>query len=76
MDVGGFSRHIFWSYDTSSDVEPGVAIRQVIAYGEVKDMILLARKLKKEEILNVINKWKDRDRFEKHIHFFMNVILD
>ena len=75
MEISEYSPHIFWSYKKSADLEPEVVIRQVIAYGEIKDMILLTRKLKKKRIMEAISSWKDREKYDKHIHFFVNVIL-
>lgn len=75
MDIKGFSSHIFWSYSKSADIEPGVIIKQVIAYGEIKDMLLLAKKIEKTRILNVIENWKGREKYDKHINFVEKVIL-
>jgi len=75
MDIQGFSPYIFWSYNKAAEIEPEVIIRQVIAYGEVKDMILLHRKIKKNRIQEVIKNWKGREKYEKHINFFEKVIL-
>ena len=50
MEIKGFSPHIFWSYDKESELEPEVVIRQVIVYGEVKDMVLLAKMAGREKI--------------------------
>lgn len=76
MDVEGFSSHIFWSYNKSAELKPEIIIRQVISYGEVKDMILLVKKVGKERILEVIKNWKGREKYEKHINFMEKVILD
>lgn len=76
MDIKGFSPHIFWSYNKSADIEPGIIIRQVIAYGEIQDMLLLVKRLDKERILSTIDKWQDREHNEKRINFFKKVILD
>lgn len=76
MDIKGFSPHIFWSYNQSADLEPGIIIRQVIAYGEIQDMLLLVKRLDKEKILSTIDTWKDREHNEKRINFFKKVILD
>jgi len=75
MEIKGFSPHIFWSYDKESELKPEVVIRQVIVYGEVKDMVLLAKKVGREKIFDVIKKWKDRDKYDKHINFMEKVIL-
>jgi hypothetical protein len=75
MDIKGFSQHIFWSYNKTADMEPEVVIRQVIAYGEIKDMILLVSKVEKKKILEVISNWKGREKYDKHINFFKNIIL-
>ena len=76
MDIKGFSPHIFWSYNRSKELKPEVVIRQVIAYGEVKDMILLVKKVGKKRILEVIKNWKGREKYDKHINFIEKVILD
>lgn len=75
MDIKGFSPHIFWSYKRSAELKPEVVIRQVIAYGEVKDMILLVKKAGKGKIRDEIKEWKNREKFEKHINFVERVIL-
>ncbi len=41
MNVEGFSSHIFWSYNRLTNIKPEIVIKQVISYGEVKDMNLL-----------------------------------
>ena len=75
MDIKGFSPHIFWSYKRSAELKPEVIIRQVIAYGEVKDMILLVKIVGKGKIRDEIKKWKNREKFAKHINFMEKVIL-
>jgi len=75
MDISGFSPYIFWSYDKSAKIEPGIIIKQVIAYGEIYDMILLAQKFGKKRIQGVILSWQDREKFDKHINFIEKVIL-
>ena len=75
MDIKGFSPHIFWSYNRSKELKPEVVIRQVIAYGEVNDMILLVKKVGERKIHDEIKKWKDRKKLEKHINFMEKVIL-
>ena len=75
MDITGFSPHIFWSYDKKADIEPGIIIKQVIAYGEIKDMLLLAERFGKEKIQEYIDNWQDREKYDKQIHFIEKVIL-
>ena len=76
MDILDFSPHIFWSYDRGADIEPEVVIRQVIAYGEVRDMLLLNHRIDRNRILEVIGSWKGREKHDKQIHFFKTVILE
>lgn len=76
MDIRDFSPYIFWSYDRGADIEPEVVIRQVIAYGEVRDMMLLNKRINKERILEVIGNWKEQDKHCKRMHFFTTVILE
>lgn len=75
MDISGFSPYIFWSYNKSAEIEPGIIIKQVIAYGEINDMILLAKKFSKKRIQDVIVSWQDREKFDKHINFIEKVIM-
>ena len=75
MDIKGFSPHIFWSYTKSADLEPDLIIKQVIAYGEINDMLLLSEKFGKEKILITTSNWKERAKYEKRIHFIEKVIL-
>ncbi|MCK5135831.1 MAG: hypothetical protein KAR19_08615 [Bacteroidales bacterium] len=75
MDIKEFSSHIFWSYDRFSDLKPEVVIKQVIVYGEVKDMILLVKKVGEKRIYEVIKNWKDQEKYDKHINFMEKVIL-
>ena len=75
MEIKDFSPHIFWSYDKESELQPEVVIRQVIVYGEVKDRVLLAKKLGKKKICDVIKNWKNREKYDKQINFMEKVIL-
>ena len=45
LEIKEFSSHIFWSYNQSAELKPEIIIKQVISYGEVKDMILLVEKV-------------------------------
>lgn len=76
MEIKDFSSHIFWSYNPSAGLKPEIIIKQVISYGEVKDMILLVEKVGKKRILEVIKYWKGREKYDKHINFMEKVILD
>lgn len=75
MNIDGFSSHIFWSYNGLADIEPEIVIKQVISYGEVKDMNLLVKKVGKKKILEVIKNWNGREKYDKHINFMERVIL-
>ncbi len=76
MKINDFSSYIFWSYNQSADIKPEIVIKQVISYGEVKDMILLVKKVGEKRIYEVIKNWKGREKYEKHINFMEKVILD
>ena len=75
MDTSGFSPHIFWSYNPSADFPQKVVIRQVVLYGEIKDKVLLAKRIGKEKIRQEMGKWKKEKGTEKHICFMQRVIL-
>jgi hypothetical protein len=75
MDTSGFSPHIFWSYDPSADIPQEVVIKQVVLYGEIRDKVLLVKKVGKEKIRRVMENWKNEKGAEKHICFMQRVIL-
>ena len=75
MKIKDFSPHIFWSYDKQADLEPEVVIKQVITYGEVSDKVLLVKLIGKSQIVDVIDGWKNCEKYEKHINFMQKVIL-
>jgi hypothetical protein len=75
MKIKDFSPHIFWSYNKQADLEPEVVIKQVITYGEVSDKVLLVKKIGKPQIVEVIDGWKNCEKYEKQINFMQKVIL-
>ncbi|MFC2087166.1 hypothetical protein ACFLSA_03265 [Bacteroidota bacterium] len=76
MEINVFSKHIFWSYNKEADLPPELIIKNVLAFGEIPDLILLAEKLSADLIHEVITKWKNKKKFSKRINFMEKVILD
>ncbi len=68
-----FSKHIFWSYNKSSDLPDNVIIKQVAAYGEINDLITLSKLYQKDIIAEVLKTFKDKNN--KRVNFIMKVIL-
>jgi hypothetical protein len=75
MNIAPFSRHIFWSWKPDADLPENVVIQQVIAYGEISDFRLMCKLIPREKINEAIEKWKNRNKYEKHINFLKQVFL-
>jgi len=74
-NISDFSRHVFWSYKRDASLPPVLIIKQVIAYGELSDLILLSEKFSAGFVLEVINSWKEKSRFRKRVNLMEKVIL-
>jgi len=74
--ISGFSHHIFWSYNRDAWLPEPLVIKQVIAYGELPDLLLLSRRFSAAVVFDVIRNWKGKSRFRKRIHFMEKVILE
>ena len=70
MTVKDFSPYIFWSYDSSAEIPNEIIIRQVIAYGEISDLSLLASTFTPQKIAEATENWMEHERFVKRINFF------
>ncbi len=75
MKTSQFSENIFWSYKKNVDLPKEIITRQVILYGEVKDMILLAKQIDKKIIIQEIKKIVSTGRYNKRINFIKKIIL-
>jgi hypothetical protein len=75
MNTAPFSKHIFWSWKPDSDLPENLVIQQVIAYGEISDFRLLSKLFPRQKIIEAIGKWKERDKYKKHIFFLEQVFL-
>lgn len=75
MNITPFSKHIFWSWKHDADLPENLVVQQVIAYGEISDFRLLSQLIPKKNIMEAINKWKNKDRYIKQIHFLKQVFL-
>lgn len=76
MNIKPFSKHIFWSYKPDADLPENLVIQQVIAYGEISDFRLISKLLPPQKINEAIEKWNNKDRYEKHINFLKKVFLN
>lgn len=75
VKISGFSKHIFWSYNRDAWLPPALVIKQVIAHGELSDLILLSKKFPADVVLEAISNWKERSHFRKRINLMEKVIL-
>jgi hypothetical protein len=73
MLINPFSKHIFWSYHQNADLPDRIIIEQVATYGEISDLITLARLYKKENIIDVIQNL--RPNCNKRVNFILKVII-
>ncbi len=77
MKITGFSSYPFWSYHKNADLPEQVVIRQIVLYGEISDMVLLAKKIDKltiqKELLKISTGYPGN---KKRINFFEKVILE
>jgi hypothetical protein len=73
--IRGYSKHIFWSYKPGVSLAPAQVIKQVIAYGEVSDLVKLSKMFPTRVIHKALLTWKEKDRFERRINFMEKVIL-
>lgn len=75
VSINDFSKHLFWSYKKDATLPPALIIKQVIAYGELSDLVLLSKKFSAGHIFDVIKSWKENNRFRKRINIMEKVIL-
>ena len=75
MNTAPFSKHIFWSWKSNADLPESIVVQQVIAYGEISDFRKLATLLPKQTIFATIDKWHNKQKYAKHIHFLKQVFL-
>ncbi len=75
MKITGYSEHAFWSYDKESDLPEEVIIRQILLYGEIKDMLRLVKLIRHDKIEKVLSSFSINHQNIKRINFFRKVIL-
>jgi len=76
MNIAGFSEYPFWSYKKTADLPEEVVIRQIVLYGEIRDMIRLTQLISREHIDNILMQLSSSDsRNKKRINFFRKVIF-
>jgi hypothetical protein len=75
MYITGFSKYPFWSYKKNADLPEELVIRQIVLYGEIKDMIRLKKLISVDRIDNILKQLSSSDnRNCKRVYFFRNVI--
>ena len=73
MLINQFSKHIFWSYKHDADLPDKIVIKQVVTYGEIKDLICLIKLYKKETIKEELKELKNKHT--KRVYFVNKIIL-
>jgi len=75
LDKQLFSKYIFWSYKEDADIPVTRVVKQVISYGEISDLLTLAKLVPHNVIADIIKNWKEKERYKKRIYFFYKVFL-
>ena len=75
MNIKPFSKHIFWSYKSDADLPENLVIQKVIAYGEISDFRLISRLIQPQKINEAIEKWNNKDRYQKQICLLRKIFL-
>jgi len=76
MQINHFSPHIFYSYKHNINLPDEVIIRQVINYGEITDLNMIAKHFTKDQIEEAIKKDRGNIKNIKRLNFLQQVILD
>ena len=75
IDISGFPKHIFWSYEKDAKLSKSIVIEHVILYGELNDYKKLLDLVSKSDIKEVTERIEKSGRFKKRINFVNKVIL-
>ena len=73
MKINNFSKHIFWSYTKDADLPDNLIIRQVSVYGEIPDLLKMAKLFSKEKITTALKAIEKKH--DKRVNFILKVIL-
>ena len=75
MKINKFPKYIFWSYKENANLPISIIAKNVIQYGDVKDIVLLTKLIGKEEIKKSVEKISMTNKCKKRINFIEKVIL-
>jgi hypothetical protein len=75
MKINIFPKYIFWSYKENADLPINIIAKNVILYGDVKDIVSLTNLFGTEEIKRALEKISMTNKFKKRINFIEKVIL-
>lgn len=75
MKINRFPKYIFWSYKENADLPISVIAKNVIQYGDVKDIVLLTKLIGAEELKNSLENISVTNKSKKRINFIEKVIL-
>ncbi len=76
MKTDPFSQYIFWSYHSSADLPIDVVAEQVLLYGDLDDLFILAEEVPQEILENVSRKIAESGRWVKRRNFIDKILLD
>lgn len=75
MKINRFPKYIFWSYKENADLPISLIAKNVIQYGDVKDIVLLTKLIGAEELKNSLENISVTNKSKKRINFIEKVIL-
>lgn len=75
MKINMYPEYIFWSYKKNADLNPHIVVRQVILYGDIKDIQLLFQSVSKQIIKSVLKDLERNFLNSKRINFIQEIFL-
>ena len=75
MKINVYPEYIFWSYRKNADLSTHIVVRQVLLYGDIKDIQLLFQSVSKQIIKRVLKDFERNFINIKRINFIQEIFL-
>lgn len=76
MKIANFPSHIFWSYSSDADLPENLIARQIIIYGDLKDIFALPELISIDTITLVNSELCKDDKYAKRCNLVQKLILE
>jgi hypothetical protein len=76
MKITNFSSYIFWSYSSDADLPDNLIARQVILYGDLKDIYKLSELINRDVIAMVNTELCKENKYSKRCNLVQKLILE